>query len=164
MAKKHAKTKDKPEAKVQKGNARATKGAVEKRGAVTPGKELSNKDYDRALKKLHVELVKLQEWVVHKGLKVCILFEGRDGAGKGGTIKRFITGKGNADKAAVIASSTKLEHRFRQALGQLAGAPVDVTEAQGIDFAVGRARREHASKSKLQARITAVAKRRRSCA
>jgi polyphosphate kinase 2 (PPK2 family) len=36
---------------------------------------------------LHVELVKLQQWVVHKGLKVCIVFEGRDGAGKGGTIK-----------------------------------------------------------------------------
>jgi polyphosphate kinase 2 len=37
--------------------------------------------------RLHVELVKLQEWVVNKGLKVCIVFEGRDGAGKGGTIK-----------------------------------------------------------------------------
>ena len=37
--------------------------------------------------RLHVELVKLQEWVKHKGLKVCIVFEGRDGAGKGGTIK-----------------------------------------------------------------------------
>jgi polyphosphate kinase 2 len=48
---------------------------------------LSSKDYDKALKKLHVELVKMQEWVQHKGLKVCILFEGRDGAGKGGTIK-----------------------------------------------------------------------------
>ncbi len=48
---------------------------------------LSSKDYDKALKKLHIELVKLQEWVVHKGLKVCIVFEGRDGAGKGGTIK-----------------------------------------------------------------------------
>jgi polyphosphate kinase len=45
------------------------------------------KDYDKALKKLHVELVRLQQWVQHKGLKVCILFEGRDGAGKGGTIK-----------------------------------------------------------------------------
>jgi polyphosphate kinase 2 len=55
--------------------------------AVTEKRELSGKDYDQALKKLHVELVKLQEWVVHKGLKVCILFEGRDGAGKGGTIK-----------------------------------------------------------------------------
>ena len=48
---------------------------------------LSNKDYEKALKKLHVELVKLQEWVKAKGLKVCIVFEGRDGAGKGGTIK-----------------------------------------------------------------------------
>jgi len=53
-------------------------------GAPAP---LGNKEYDKALKKLHVELVKLQEWVVHKGLKVCIVFEGRDGAGKGGTIK-----------------------------------------------------------------------------
>jgi polyphosphate kinase len=51
------------------------------------GAELSDKQYDKALKKLHVELVKLQQWVVHKGLKVCIIFEGRDGAGKGGTIK-----------------------------------------------------------------------------
>src|SRR5438309_4741034 len=49
--------------------------------------ELSNKEYARALKELHVELVKLQQWVVHKGLKVCIVFEGRDGAGKGGVIK-----------------------------------------------------------------------------
>jgi polyphosphate kinase 2 len=51
------------------------------------GGKLSNKAYARELKKLHVELVKLQQWVVAKGLKVCILFEGRDGAGKGGTIK-----------------------------------------------------------------------------
>ncbi len=51
------------------------------------GAELSGKDYAKALRKLHVELVELQEWVKHKGLKVCIIFEGRDGAGKGGTIK-----------------------------------------------------------------------------
>jgi len=49
--------------------------------------ELSGKDYARELKKLHVELVNLQEWVKHKGLKICIVFEGRDEAGKGGTIK-----------------------------------------------------------------------------
>ncbi|MBI3864512.1 MAG: polyphosphate kinase 2 [Planctomycetia bacterium] len=49
--------------------------------------ELKGKEYQRALKKLHVELVRLQEWVKHKGLKVCVLFEGRDGAGKGGAIK-----------------------------------------------------------------------------
>jgi polyphosphate kinase 2 len=49
--------------------------------------ELSGKDYAKELGKLHVELVKLQQWVVHTGAKICILFEGRDGAGKGGTIK-----------------------------------------------------------------------------
>ena len=48
---------------------------------------LKRKKYDKELRRLHVELVKLQEWVKHKGLKVCIVFEGRDGAGKGGTIK-----------------------------------------------------------------------------
>jgi polyphosphate kinase 2 len=54
-----------------------------------PGNDgkLGNKEYEKALKKLHVELVKLQEWVKHAGLKVCIVFEGRDTAGKGGTIK-----------------------------------------------------------------------------
>jgi polyphosphate kinase 2 len=52
-----------------------------------PDDGLKRKDYDQELKKLHGELVKLQQWVVHKGLKVCIVFEGRDGAGKGGSIK-----------------------------------------------------------------------------
>src|SRR5579862_195236 len=49
--------------------------------------KLGRKDYEKRLEKLHVKLVELQEWVKHKGLKVCIVFEGRDGAGKGGTIK-----------------------------------------------------------------------------
>ena len=48
---------------------------------------LGNKAYQKELALLHVELVKLQEWVVRTGAKVCILFEGRDGAGKGGVIK-----------------------------------------------------------------------------
>jgi polyphosphate kinase len=48
---------------------------------------LKRKEYERELARLHVEFVRLQQWVVHAGLKVCILFEGRDGAGKGGTIK-----------------------------------------------------------------------------
>jgi polyphosphate kinase 2 len=59
----------------------------DKPGADNPPAPLGNKEYAKELKRLHVELVKLQRWVVHKGLKVCILFEGRDGAGKGGTIK-----------------------------------------------------------------------------
>jgi polyphosphate kinase 2 len=49
--------------------------------------KLKTKEYERQLEQLHIELVKLQEWVKYKGLKVCIVFEGRDGAGKGGTIK-----------------------------------------------------------------------------
>ena len=49
--------------------------------------KLDNKTYERELARLHAELVKLQLWVVAKGLKVCIVFEGRDGAGKGGVIK-----------------------------------------------------------------------------
>ncbi|MCE9544297.1 MAG: polyphosphate kinase 2 [Planctomycetia bacterium] len=54
---------------------------------VAEKEKLSGKEYLAQLKKLHVELVKLQEWVKHKGLKVCVVFEGRDGAGKGGAIK-----------------------------------------------------------------------------
>ncbi|KAF0813608.1 hypothetical protein IGB42_01959 [Andreprevotia sp. IGB-42] len=49
--------------------------------------KLSTKAYARELEQLHVELVKLQQWVQQQGLKVCIVFEGRDGAGKGGAIK-----------------------------------------------------------------------------
>ena len=48
---------------------------------------MSNKDYERELAILSVELVKLQEWVKREGKKICIVFEGRDGAGKGGVIK-----------------------------------------------------------------------------
>jgi polyphosphate kinase 2 len=63
---------------------------AEKRQAVAEpdaGEKMSGKLYLKELKKLHAELVSLQEWVQHNGLKVCIVFEGRDGAGKGGTIK-----------------------------------------------------------------------------
>ena len=49
--------------------------------------KLGGKDYERELATLHGELVKLQSWVVAKGLKVVVVFEGRDGAGKGGVIK-----------------------------------------------------------------------------
>jgi polyphosphate kinase 2 len=58
--------------------------------AGSASQKLSNKDYLRELAKLHVELVKLQQWVIHKGVKVCIIFEGRDGAGKGGVIKAIM--------------------------------------------------------------------------
>jgi len=66
---------------------KAATGTAAKRARSEPEEKLKRKDYDKELARLHVELVKLQGWVVHKGLKVCIVFEGRDGAGKGGTIK-----------------------------------------------------------------------------
>jgi polyphosphate kinase len=49
--------------------------------------KIGRKEYERELRKLQVELCKLQVWVKHKGLRVILVFEGRDGAGKGGTIK-----------------------------------------------------------------------------
>jgi polyphosphate kinase 2 len=49
--------------------------------------KLTRKEYEKELAQLQVELVKLQQWVTHAKLKVCVVFEGRDGAGKGGTIK-----------------------------------------------------------------------------
>src|SRR6059036_388554 len=54
-----------------------------------PGK-MKRKEFERELEKLQVDLVKLQRWVVQEGLRVIIVFEGRDAAGKGGTIKRIV--------------------------------------------------------------------------
>ncbi|MCP8937912.1 polyphosphate kinase 2 [Alsobacter sp. SYSU M60028] len=51
---------------------------------------MSGKAYEKELRRLHGELVAMQEWVKHAGLKVCIVFEGRDGAGKGGAIKAIV--------------------------------------------------------------------------
>jgi polyphosphate kinase 2 (PPK2 family) len=48
---------------------------------------MNRKDYDKTLRALQVELCALQEWVKHKGLRVVVVFEGRDAAGKGGAIK-----------------------------------------------------------------------------
>ena len=52
--------------------------------------KMDKKFYEKELAKLQTELVKLQEWIKQKGLKVVVIFEGRDAAGKGGTIKRIM--------------------------------------------------------------------------
>jgi len=52
--------------------------------------DLTKKRYEKELKRLQIELVKLQEWIKAKGLKLVVLFEGRDAAGKGGVIKRIV--------------------------------------------------------------------------
>ena len=54
------------------------------------GDKLTDKAYERELARLHIELVKLQYWVKKQGLRVVLVFEGRDAAGKGGTIKRIV--------------------------------------------------------------------------
>ncbi len=107
MAKKGGKANDGPKSKTKR----------DKGDGSTASKELSGKDYDRELKKLHVELVKLQQWVVAKGLKVVILFEGRDGAGKGGTIKA-ITERVSPRVFRVIALPTPTEREKSQMYAQ----------------------------------------------
>ena len=79
--------------------------------------KLGSKDYERELEKLHVELVKLQEWVVAKGLKVCVVFEGRDGAGKGGTIKA-ITERVSPRVFRVVALPSPTEREKSQMYAQ----------------------------------------------
>ncbi|MCU9837547.1 polyphosphate kinase 2 [Ruegeria sp. WL0004] len=66
--------------------------------------EMSSKDYDRAMHALQIELVKLQAWVKETGARIAIIFEGRDAAGKGGTISRF-RGNLNPRGARVVALS-----------------------------------------------------------
>ncbi len=51
--------------------------------------KMSRKEFEKELEKLQIELVKMQEWVKVSGAKICVLFEGRDAAGKGGVIKRI---------------------------------------------------------------------------
>ena len=76
-------------------------------------KKLKGKFYDKELKRLQIELVKLQEWIKHRGMKVVVLFEGRDAAGKGGVIKR-ISQRMNPRVCRVIALGTPTEREKTQ--------------------------------------------------
>ena len=82
-------------------------------GGVATKEKLKGKEYDAELERLHAELVKLQEWVKHKGLKVAIVFEGRDGAGKGGAI-RAITERVSPRVFRVIALPAPTEREKSQ--------------------------------------------------
>ncbi|MBN1340217.1 MAG: polyphosphate kinase 2 [Bacteroidales bacterium] len=75
--------------------------------------KLNEKEYASELERLQLELVKLQEWVREKGLKVVVIFEGRDAAGKGGTIKR-ITEKLNPRVCRIVALSKPTERERTQ--------------------------------------------------
>jgi len=72
-----------------------------------------NKFYLTELRRLHVELVKLQEWIKHDGRKIVVLFEGRDAAGKGGVIKRIIAPL-NPRTCRVVALGTPTERQKTQ--------------------------------------------------
>jgi polyphosphate kinase 2 len=76
-------------------------------------KLLTADDYEGQLTLLQVELVKLQKWIVNKGLKVVVLFEGRDAAGKGGVIKR-ITQRLNPRVCRVVALATPTDREKTQ--------------------------------------------------
>jgi polyphosphate kinase 2 len=117
MAKKTAKAKDESKRKAKKSKADAANTGAGNPGAAMPDTKLSGKAYAREMKKLHVELVKLQEWVKLKGLKVCIVFEGRDGAGKGGTIKA-ITERVSPRVFRVIALPAPTERERSQMYSQ----------------------------------------------
>ncbi len=75
--------------------------------------KINKKIYQKELSRLQVELVKLQEWIKHKGLKVVVIFEGRDAAGKGGVIKR-ITECLNPRVCRVVALATPTEREKTQ--------------------------------------------------
>ena len=118
-----AKNKDK-----KKGKNKAEKGKVEVQASVEAGEQaaaadsaaaeqprpqMSRKEFDKEMEKLQVELVKMQEWVKASGAKVCVLFEGRDTAGKGGVIKR-ITERTSPRIFHVVALSTPTEREKTQ--------------------------------------------------
>ncbi len=75
--------------------------------------KLPKKRYEKELARLQTELVKLQEWIKHQGLRVVVLFEGRDAAGKGGAIKR-ITERLNPRVCRVVALGTPTEREKSQ--------------------------------------------------
>ena len=84
-----AKKKSKAAAKAAKDASEAGKPPAGADPAAKADK-MSAKQHDKELRRLHGELVAMQEWVKKSGAKVCVVFEGRDTAGKGGTIKRIV--------------------------------------------------------------------------
>jgi polyphosphate kinase 2 len=82
-------------------------------GEIRPKKLGVDCDYDKELRRLQVELVKLQEWVRHEGLRIVVIFEGRDAAGKGGAIKR-ITESLNPRVCRVVALAMPTERERTQ--------------------------------------------------
>jgi polyphosphate kinase 2 len=107
VAKKRDKKAEKDQARRNDANAQAASTPVE------PAAKLGTREYEREMRRLHGELVAMQEWVKATGAKVCIVFEGRDTAGKGGTIKR-ITERVSPRVFKVVALSAPTEREKSQ--------------------------------------------------
>ena len=109
MAKKDKKAKKDKNDKKQAESAQP----VEMEASDGPRVKMSRKDFEEALEPLQVELVKMQEWIKATGAKVCVIFEGRDTAGKGGVIKR-ITERTSPRVFRVVALSAPTEREKTQ--------------------------------------------------
>jgi polyphosphate kinase len=94
-------------------NAKAAKPKAPKMTVADGTKVVTKLEYEKELARLQTELVRMQEWIVHEGLQVMVIFEGRDTAGKGGTIKR-ITERLNARHCRVVALGTPTERERSQ--------------------------------------------------
>jgi polyphosphate kinase 2 len=110
-----AKAKAKPESKKAEAKAavKAKQAEATEAAPAKDRKKLKTKDYEAELARLQVELVKMQAWVKHAGLKIVVVFEGRDAAGKGGVIKR-ITEPLNPRSARVAALAAPTEREQGQ--------------------------------------------------
>jgi len=97
----------------KKKNAGKEKESQKDEGEVKQPKTVEKKVYENELVKLQIELVKLHEWIKQKGLKVVVIFEGRDAAGKGGVIKR-ITQRLNPRICRVVALGVPTEREKTQ--------------------------------------------------
>jgi polyphosphate kinase 2 len=108
-----AKKKKKDERDRDDAETRASSSAAGEEAGAGPPAKMKRKEYEREMRILHGELVALQEWVKDSGAKICVVFEGRDTAGKGGTIKR-ITERVSPRVFRVIALPTPTEREKSQ--------------------------------------------------
>ena len=93
--------------------ARASSSVAGEEAEAGPRPKMKRKEYERQMRILHGELVAMQEWVKDSGAKICIVFEGRDTAGKGGTIKR-ITERVSPRVFRIVALPTPTEREKSQ--------------------------------------------------
>src|SRR6266568_4902392 len=113
MKDKHAKTQHEVNANGVSSDGSRRSGSVIQTGPAATLQIGKDCNYDKELRRLQIELVKLQEWIKHEGLRVVVLFEGRDAAGKGGAIKR-ITECLNPRSCRVVALGTPTEREKTQ--------------------------------------------------